>query len=70
MCDITAGVLCEWHVVASIGLKRFLPRVLGCEGNLYAYESITEKVSAQGKITMPEVYINEAHCNARNIFAT
>lgn len=29
-------------------------KVLGCEDNLYAYKSITEKVSAQGKITLPE----------------
>lgn len=55
--------------MASIGLKRLLPRVLGCEDKLYAYKSIIEKVRAQGKITMTGLYINKAHCNARYIFA-
>lgn len=69
MCDMTAGILCEWHVMASIGLKRFLPRVPGCEDNIYGYKSIIEKVSAQGKITLTGVYINEEHCNEKYTFA-
>lgn len=46
-----------------------IPGALGCEGNLYVYKSIVEKVSAQGKITLTvSFYINEVHCNASYIF--